>query len=140
MRAPMRITNGMSSIFRVCRWSSYLRFGLSDYNFVRQGDVCVPAGPEPIPAGVCPPDQPDQTYRGSSGYRLIPGNTCDKSKGVRKDEPVEKSCSNGVSLSFSDGLRSNWDFLQLNQRRAKSYTRRYAAMIALPNICSLVNI
>lgn len=30
---------------------------------------------------------------GSSGYRLIPGNTCDASKGLRKDERVEKSCS-----------------------------------------------
>ncbi|KZT00997.1 Oligoxyloglucan reducing end-specific cellobiohydrolase [Laetiporus sulphureus 93-53] len=65
-----------------------------DYNFVREGNVCVPVGPEPIPAGVCPPDQQDQTYRGSSGYRLIPGNTCDRSRGVRKDDPVEKPCSN----------------------------------------------
>ncbi|EPS94899.1 hypothetical protein FOMPIDRAFT_101305 [Fomitopsis schrenkii] len=65
-----------------------------DYNFVRQGNECVPVGPEPIPAGVCPPDQPDKTYLGSSGYRLIPGNTCDKEAGVKKDDRVEKSCAN----------------------------------------------
>lgn len=69
----------------------------SDYNFVRQGNECVPVGPEPIPAGVCPPDQPDKTYLGSSGYRLIPGNTCDKEAGVKKDDRVEKSCANGTS-------------------------------------------
>ncbi|KZT68685.1 Oligoxyloglucan reducing end-specific cellobiohydrolase [Daedalea quercina L-15889] len=65
-----------------------------DYNFVRQGDQCTPVGPEPIPAGVCPPDQPDRMYLGSSGYRLIPGNTCDRQTGIKKDEPVEKSCAN----------------------------------------------
>ena len=35
---------------------------------------------------------------GSSGYRLIAGDKCDKSKGVRKDEPVSKSCSQGMSI------------------------------------------
>ncbi|OSX64575.1 hypothetical protein POSPLADRAFT_1138528 [Postia placenta MAD-698-R-SB12] len=65
-----------------------------DYNFIRQGDQCVPAGPEPIAPGVCPPDEPDKTYKGSSGFRLIPGNTCDKSRGKVKDAPVDKPCSN----------------------------------------------
>ncbi|KAI0041822.1 Oligoxyloglucan reducing end-specific cellobiohydrolase [Auriscalpium vulgare] len=62
-----------------------------DYNFVRHGDTCIPVGPEPIPAGVCV--DPTQTYRGSSGYRIIPGNTCDRDKGKKKDEKVEKKCS-----------------------------------------------
>lgn len=61
-----------------------------DYNFVRDGDVCVPVGPEPIPAGVCT-GNPDQLYKGSSGYRKIPGNTC--VGGVKKDEKVDKKCS-----------------------------------------------
>ncbi|PCH36493.1 Oligoxyloglucan reducing end-specific cellobiohydrolase [Wolfiporia cocos MD-104 SS10] len=65
-----------------------------DFNFMREGDSCVPAGPEPIPAGVCPADDPNATYMGSSGYRLIPGNTCDKVSGLKKDEPIEKPCSN----------------------------------------------
>lgn len=71
----------------------------SDYNFIRNGDQCVPAGPEPVPAGVCAGNDADETYYGSSGYRLIPGNTCDKERGVEKDEPIKKSCSNG-----DDGL------------------------------------
>ena len=69
----------------------------SDYNFIRSGDQCVPAGPEPVPPNVCTGNDPDETYYGSSGYRLIPGNTCDKDRGVRKDEPVKKSCSKGDS-------------------------------------------
>ncbi|KAI0676132.1 Oligoxyloglucan reducing end-specific cellobiohydrolase [Trametes maxima] len=64
-----------------------------DYNFVKDGDKCVPVGPEPIPANVC--QEPSGTYFGSSGYRKIPGNTCDRDRGSKKDERVEKSCSNG---------------------------------------------
>ncbi|KAK2467352.1 hypothetical protein APHAL10511_000587 [Amanita phalloides] len=60
-----------------------------DYNFIRQGKECVPAGPELIPAGVC--KDPNQTYMGSSGYRKIPGNTCNG--GVEKDKKVSKKCS-----------------------------------------------
>ncbi|KAJ7230698.1 vacuolar protein sorting/targeting protein 10 [Mycena pura] len=59
-----------------------------DYNFVRDGDKCVPAGREPIPAGTCV--TPDQKYMGSSGYRKIPGNTC---TGGDRDKQVEKPCS-----------------------------------------------
>ncbi|KAF8489994.1 Oligoxyloglucan reducing end-specific cellobiohydrolase [Russula emetica] len=62
-----------------------------DYNYVRHNDQCEPVGPEPIPAGVC--KDRDQTYRGSSGYRIIPGNTCDRNRGVKKDELVQKKCS-----------------------------------------------
>ncbi|KAH8109150.1 hypothetical protein DFH11DRAFT_958248 [Phellopilus nigrolimitatus] len=62
-----------------------------DYNFIRNGDQCLPAGPEPIPADVC--RDASGTYMGSSGYRLIPGNTCDKSRGIVKDAKVQKDCS-----------------------------------------------
>ncbi|KAI0750610.1 Oligoxyloglucan reducing end-specific cellobiohydrolase [Irpex lacteus] len=64
-----------------------------DYNFIRQGSQCVVVGPEPIPAGVCAPDDAKKTYMGSSGYVKIPGNTCDRNRGLKKDEKVEKSCS-----------------------------------------------
>ncbi|THH18907.1 hypothetical protein EUX98_g8876 [Antrodiella citrinella] len=60
-----------------------------DYNYVRQGDICAPAGPEPIPAGIC--GDPASTYMGSSGWRKIPGNTCEG--GMQLDAKVEKSCS-----------------------------------------------
>lgn len=57
----------------------------------------MPVGPEPIPAGVC--KNQDQTYTGSSGYRIIPGNTCDRNQGVKKDDPIEKKCSQGGYLA-----------------------------------------
>ncbi|KZP04862.1 Oligoxyloglucan reducing end-specific cellobiohydrolase [Athelia psychrophila] len=62
-----------------------------DYNFVRHDNACIPVGPEPIEAGVC--SNPEQTYMGSSGYRLIPGNTCDRARGLQKDEKIAKKCS-----------------------------------------------
>jgi hypothetical protein len=63
----------------------------SDFNFVRQDGECVAVGPESVPAGTC--NRKEDTYLGSSGYRLIPGNTCDRNKGVKKDEPVKKDCA-----------------------------------------------
>ena len=56
----------------------------------------MPAGPEPIPAGVCKAEDTKQTFIGSSGFRKIPGNTCDKNGGKVKDDPVEKPCSQGM--------------------------------------------
>ncbi|EJT52393.1 signal sequence binding protein [Trichosporon asahii var. asahii CBS 2479] len=61
-----------------------------DFNFVRQDNKCVPAGPEIVPPGTC--QNKDDTYMGSSGYRLIPGNTCDRNKGKKLDEKVKKQC------------------------------------------------
>lgn len=46
-------------------------------------------GLEPIPAGQC--TRPGQQYKGSSGYRKIPGDTC--TGGLRKDDPIMKDCS-----------------------------------------------
>jgi hypothetical protein len=68
-----------------------MMYTCSDFNYVRSGNDCVPVGPEPIPAGMCPPGGKD-TYMGSSGWRKIPGNTC---TGGTKDEKVEKKCSQG---------------------------------------------
>ncbi|EIW75279.1 Oligoxyloglucan reducing end-specific cellobiohydrolase [Coniophora puteana RWD-64-598 SS2] len=64
-----------------------------DYNFVRSGDGCVPSGPERVPSDKCTTGRQDETYMGSSGYRLIPGNKCDRGRGVAKDALVEKKCS-----------------------------------------------
>jgi hypothetical protein len=64
----------------------------SDYNFVRNGAQCDPVGPEPIPAGVC--NSPDQMYKGSSGWRKIPGNTCQG--GLSRDDKIDKKCSEGT--------------------------------------------
>ncbi|CAO1617832.1 unnamed protein product [Sympodiomycopsis kandeliae] len=66
-----------------------------DFGYVRDpGGSCVSIGREVIPAGECDKDF-KKTYKGSSGYRKIPGNSCDASKGIRKDGLVEKPCDQG---------------------------------------------
>ncbi|KAF8962397.1 vacuolar protein sorting/targeting protein 10 [Flammula alnicola] len=62
-----------------------------DFNFVRVGDKCELVGLEPVPTGVCTAGNPDQTYKGSSGYRKISGDTC--VGGIEKDEQVDRKCS-----------------------------------------------
>ncbi|SCZ93735.1 BZ3500_MvSof-1268-A1-R1_Chr6-3g08852 [Microbotryum saponariae] len=64
-----------------------------DYNFAPDGQECIAVGPEPIPTGSCLRE--NDKFLGSSGYRLIPGDTCDVARGIKKDAPVEKSCSAG---------------------------------------------
>ncbi|EMT62028.1 Vacuolar protein sorting/targeting protein 10 [Fusarium odoratissimum] len=69
-----------------------------DYNFQRDPDdnkVCKKVGPVPIPEGSC--KGKDETFKGSSGWRLIPGNTCIRKSGAQKDDPVERKCSDGGS-------------------------------------------
>ncbi|KAF2724918.1 glycosyl hydrolase [Polychaeton citri CBS 116435] len=83
-----------------------------DYNFVRNDDrECVAAGLPKAPEGSC--REGDETYKGPSGYRLIPGNTCIQEGGEVLDEPVERPCEKtqkkpqsgkiGVELTPFDG-------------------------------------
>lgn len=54
---------------------------------------CIPVGPEAIPAGQCRNDKDE--FLGSSGFRLIPGNTCDRQRGIKKDDKKMKPCHAG---------------------------------------------
>ncbi|BFZ53716.1 vacuolar protein sorting/targeting protein PEP1 [Savitreella phatthalungensis] len=59
-----------------------------DYNFVEDKGSCVPVSIRAImPAGACKPG--DKTFRASSGYRKIPGNTC---KGEALELTEERDC------------------------------------------------
>ncbi|KIR51702.1 signal sequence binding protein [Cryptococcus gattii Ru294] len=62
-----------------------------DYNYVKQDGECVAVGPETVPAGTC--SKEGDKYLGSSGYRKIPGNTCENRSGQAKDSPILKDCS-----------------------------------------------
>ncbi|KAK4046163.1 vacuolar protein sorting/targeting protein PEP1 [Microbotryomycetes sp. JL201] len=67
-----------------------------DYNFAPDStdpSICIPVGPEPIPEGQCV--KSSDKFKGSSGYRLIPGNTCNVQKGIKKDAKIDKPCSAG---------------------------------------------
>ncbi|KAI8370594.1 uncharacterized protein BYT42DRAFT_617135 [Radiomyces spectabilis] len=89
-----------------------------DYNFQRSSDgKCVRIGPDRVPAELCVSG--DDTYPGSSGYRLIPGNTCDVSAGKKLDEPIDRSCrenakmpstsrpSNGLAKPSDDDIQTH---------------------------------
>ena len=66
-----------------------------DYNFVRDDDdkKCVQKGPIVAPEGACA-GKPDDTFKGTSGYRKMPGNTCKDTKDTKeKYKEVEHKCS-----------------------------------------------
>jgi hypothetical protein len=68
-----------------------------DYEFIEDKDgKCVLKGKELIPKGSCL--NGEKKYFGSSGYRLIPGNTCnmDSKESKIMDESIEKDCSEGI--------------------------------------------
>lgn len=67
-----------------------------DDNFQRDPDdntKCKQAGPLIIPDDSCKKDE--KTFKGSSGWRLIPGNTCKRKDGAQKDDTVERECKDG---------------------------------------------
>ncbi|KAI1634357.1 vacuolar protein sorting [Biscogniauxia mediterranea] len=64
-----------------------------DFNFVKEGGECNPAAPIAIPEGACKNDDPDETFMGPSGWRLIPGNECKRTDGKQKDKKKEWKCS-----------------------------------------------
>lgn len=55
-----------------------------------ESQKCIPGGPMHIPEGACKDDE--EMFMGTSGYRLIPGNTCTKKGGVDLAKPVEREC------------------------------------------------
>ena len=68
-----------------------------EFNFKPSGTgkdkQCVPSGALDLPDGACQGDA--KTYKGSSGWRKIPGNEC---KGTtKKDDEIERDCKEGTS-------------------------------------------
>ncbi|OAD72986.1 hypothetical protein PHYBLDRAFT_20680 [Phycomyces blakesleeanus NRRL 1555(-)] len=74
-----------------------------DYNFVRDGDKCVRIGPDVITKDMC--TSRNSVYPSSSGYRLIPGNTCNAEKGKKLDEPVDRRCGDNEDASYAQPPR-----------------------------------
>ena len=89
-----------------------------DYNFVRSEDKksCEQAGKIEIPQGECKNSQ--DTYKGSSGFRLIPGNTC--KDGKRLDEDKERSCNESTNAP-ANGTVSH----TINSFKANSFREYY---------------
>jgi hypothetical protein len=64
-----------------------------DFNFKSDGGTgkdkkCVPSGSLQLPKDAC--KNGDKTYKGSSGWRKIPGNQC--KGGSKRDEEIERKC------------------------------------------------
>jgi len=72
-----------------------------DYNFVRGDDrkECLLVGKVAVPEGEC--KNTEDKYIGSSGFRLIPGNDCDRKGGVSLDEEIERPCTDTVKAPVS---------------------------------------
>ncbi|KAH8820392.1 hypothetical protein F5884DRAFT_763859 [Xylogone sp. PMI_703] len=78
-----------------------------DYNFVRSEDrkECKQAGNLIAPQGEC--KNADDTFKGSSGWRLIPGNECKRTSDKQKDDPVERKCSEAIGGTPASGNVDN---------------------------------
>jgi photosystem II stability/assembly factor-like uncharacterized protein len=71
-----------------------------DTNYRRTSDgQCELAGNLLIPEGEC--KNRDDKFKGSSGFRLIPGNDCKRAKGAQKDDLVERPCSDALGSPAS---------------------------------------
>lgn len=64
-----------------------------DFGFVRApSGKCEPSGAIAVPPGAC--QRKGDTFTGSSGYRKVPGNTCEVRAGQKAlDAPVQRPCT-----------------------------------------------
>ena len=92
-----------------------------DYNFVpsEDGSGCSPAGTLPVPKDQC--DGSNAKYMGSSGFRLIPGDECDRKKkgAVALDEEIERSCDDTIKPPASGEITN--ELTSFRARRFEEY-------------------
>ncbi|TKA31812.1 hypothetical protein B0A50_01891 [Salinomyces thailandicus] len=73
----------------------------NNFTWDAKNKKCVGSGSVKAPSGAC--EDGEKTFVGSSGYRLIPGNTCTKKGGETLDEPVEHECGNSSGVARPSG-------------------------------------
>ncbi|KAM3077434.1 vacuolar protein sorting/targeting protein PEP1 [Clarireedia jacksonii] len=102
-----------------------------DYNFVRSDDGkdCVQKGALVVPPDACKAFGPDDTFLGSSGWRLIPGNTCERVGGEQKDDPIKRKCSTAVGAPASGKGNSTETSFRGGQFVDKYYRERTGSSI-----------
>lgn len=98
-----------------------------DFNYVRSEDGrrCVPARPTIPSSSEC--ENPEDTFAASSGFRLIPGDDCDRKGGDELDKEVEKRPCSDVGkgpvsgelthekTTFESTQFSEWHYLERTQ-------------------------
>lgn len=72
-----------------------------DFNFVKKDGKCEKAGLITPPEGSCKKGDPEETFKGTSGWRLIPGNDCKRKAGSQKDDQKEWKCKDAASAPGS---------------------------------------
>ncbi|KAG4306353.1 hypothetical protein PORY_000341 [Pneumocystis oryctolagi] len=91
-----------------------------DYGFVHHGDTCLEYTPQKIPQNEC--KNPNDMFLGLSGYRKIPGNTCNDKYGIMKDEKIKIPCnrnnhSDKITIKTNNfkGEMVNYFYIKKNQ-------------------------
>ncbi|KAF2013085.1 vacuolar protein sorting/targeting protein 10 [Aaosphaeria arxii CBS 175.79] len=95
-----------------------------DFNFKPSGEgkekECKPSGALKLPDGACKGDA--KTYKGSSGWRKIPGNQC---KGTtKKDEQQERPCGEASSPPSDNKVKSTKSKFKGDKFREYYYLER----------------
>ncbi|KAI1327553.1 vacuolar protein sorting [Xylariaceae sp. FL0255] len=113
-----------------------------DFNFAKDGDECKPVGPVIAPGDACTGEDPEETFKGSSGWRLIPGNTCKRTGGDQKDKEKKWKCSeakkpqNGGSGEITvkyQSFEGDYDFIEKHYlERGESSSSEDETIIARP--------
>ncbi|KAI9681132.1 MAG: vacuolar protein sorting/targeting protein PEP1 [Caeruleum heppii] len=95
-----------------------------DFNFVKDGDKCVLASGATmlVPDGKC--EESDDTFMGSSGYRLIPGNECKRAGGKQKDDLVEQDCGKSFKAPASGKISHTAQTFKTNKIHEWHYLER----------------
>ncbi|KAI9889375.1 MAG: vacuolar protein sorting/targeting protein PEP1 [Vezdaea aestivalis] len=90
-----------------------------DFGFyLSEEQKCVPSSSLKIPEGKC--KAAGDSFPASSGYRLIPGNDCNKMNGVKKDQPKDWPCDGSVQKPPSGIVTS-----EINVFDAKSISEKH---------------
>jgi len=97
-----------------------------DYNYVRNSDrtQCVRAGSLVVPEDACKAFGPDDTFKGSSGWRLIPGNDCIRPSGAQKDDLVDIKCVDAIGAPSSGKIDHTQQVFSASSFRNKVYLER----------------
>lgn len=95
-----------------------------DFNFrrVHSGKDCELVGKLLDPEGQC--KTREDKFMGSSGWRLIPGNDCERRKGAQKDELKEHSCEEVLGNIASGEIQATFHSFTGSHFRATYYLER----------------
>ncbi|EEA22297.1 vacuolar protein sorting/targeting protein PEP1 [Talaromyces marneffei ATCC 18224] len=97
-----------------------------DYNFVRSEDrtKCVPATPLKAPEGACKSE--DDTFKGPSGWRLIPGNACIRDGGEELDKEIDRPCKDVLKAPPGDAkaISSTVNYIEAEMFKSFYYLER----------------